>query len=143
MTTKNSGEKTAPAGTVPRRRVKTASKMNAKSETSAEGGWVSTEPPLQQQQYHHPYRKLYRSREDKWLGGVAGGFAKYFNVDPVIARLLWVIVILATCGAGIIGYILFWLFVEKEPEHYLLDREYVTEDEYHREHHHYHYKTIQ
>ena len=36
-------------------------------------------------------RRLYRSGEDKILGGVCGGIAKYFRVDPVIIRILWVV----------------------------------------------------
>jgi phage shock protein PspC (stress-responsive transcriptional regulator) len=94
------------------------------------------------QRYHyHPYRKLYRTSNDKWLGGVCGGLAKYFNFDPLLVRLLWIIITLASAGVGIIGYILFWIFVKLEPTKYELSRQYVTKDEHGREHRHYHYQV--
>lgn len=35
-------------------------------------------------------KRLYRSKENKILGGVCGGIAEHLGVDPVIIRLLWV-----------------------------------------------------
>jgi len=45
--------------------------------------------------------RLYRSRADRMLFGVAGGMGRYFNVDPAIVRLVWVLLFLAV-GAGIL-----------------------------------------
>mgnify|MGYP001406526881 CR=1 FL=1 len=59
-------------------------------------------------------KRLYRSRENKILGGVCGGIAEYFEVDPVLVRLLLIIVILAG-GAGIIAYIIAWIIIPIEP----------------------------
>lgn len=59
-------------------------------------------------------RRLYRSEDDKILGGVCGGIAEYVGVDPVIVRLLWVIGALAW-GAGILLYILAWVLIPEEP----------------------------
>ena len=50
-------------------------------------------------------RRLYRSKKDKIIGGVCGGIAEYFNVDPVIIRLLWVVAVLMW-GAGILAYLI-------------------------------------
>ncbi|MBS4022101.1 MAG: PspC domain-containing protein [Dethiobacter sp.] len=36
-------------------------------------------------------KKLYRSQNGKMLSGVCGGIAEYFDVDPTIVRLIWVI----------------------------------------------------
>ena len=94
-----------------------------------------------QRNHHHPFRKLYRASDNKKLGGVCGGLAKYFNTDPLLVRLLWVLVTLASAGVGIIGYILFWLFVDIEPTQYALSKQYVTRDEHGREHRHYHYQV--
>ena len=55
-------------------------------------------------------KKLYRSSKDKILGGVCGGIADYFGVDPTIVRALWILLSLAW-GAGIILYLLLWLIV--------------------------------
>ncbi|NTV24318.1 MAG: PspC domain-containing protein [Nanoarchaeota archaeon] len=50
-------------------------------------------------------KRLYRSRKERMLFGVCGGIAEYFNVDPTIVRLLWVLFILAG-GTGILAYII-------------------------------------
>jgi phage shock protein C len=67
--------------------------------------------------YTYPSRKLYRSTRDKWIAGVCGGIAENYNIDPVMVRLLWIIVTIFSVGAGIIGYILFWIFVDKYPSY--------------------------
>ncbi|MEM0473395.1 MAG: PspC domain-containing protein [Candidatus Aenigmatarchaeota archaeon] len=36
-------------------------------------------------------KRLYRSKNEKVLGGVCAGIGEYFNVDPVIVRLLWIL----------------------------------------------------
>lgn len=48
------------------------------------------------------------------LGGVCGGLARYFGIDPTLARILWVILTIVSFGAGVIGYALIWLLVPKE-----------------------------
>jgi phage shock protein PspC (stress-responsive transcriptional regulator) len=37
-------------------------------------------------------KRLYRSTGDRKIAGVCGGLAEYFNVDPVIIRILWIVV---------------------------------------------------
>lgn len=59
-------------------------------------------------------RKLYRSANDRILGGVCGGIGEYFAVDPVIIRLLWVIFTLMG-GAGLIAYIIAAIIVPADP----------------------------
>lgn len=50
-------------------------------------------------------KRLYKSRENRALCGVCGGIGEYFNIDPVIIRLL--VVVFTLCGgAGLIGYII-------------------------------------
>ena len=112
------------------------------SEMGPNPTWSPT-PPGPHNHHYHPYRKLYRSQTQKWLGGVCGGLAKYFNTDPLLIRLLWVVVSIASLGLGIIGYLLFWIFVKKEPSQYTLSKEYVTRDENGNEHRHYHYKVTE
>ena len=49
-------------------------------------------------------KRLYRSETDKMLCGVCGGIGEYFEIDPTIVRLLWV---LLTCsGPGIIAAVI-------------------------------------
>ncbi len=59
-------------------------------------------------------KKLYRSNKDKMLGGVAGGLAEYFAIDPTLVRIIFV-VSLFVGGAGILAYIILWIVVPEEP----------------------------
>jgi len=59
-------------------------------------------------------KRLYRSRKDKIIGGVCGGIAEYFNIDPVWVRLVAVLLALAD-GIGIILYIIAWILIPKNP----------------------------
>ena len=61
-------------------------------------------------------RRLYRSGNDRILGGVCGGIAEYLGVDPVIIRLIWVISIFAW-GFGVLAYIIAWIIIPRNPEH--------------------------
>jgi len=60
-------------------------------------------------------RRLYRSRHDQILGGVAAGMAKYFDLDPTIVRLAWLLIVLFA-GTGLLLYILAWIIIPLEPE---------------------------
>lgn len=58
-------------------------------------------------------RKLYRDPEQSVLGGVCGGLAAYFNMDPVVIRLIVVLLALVTSGAGLLAYFILWIIVPK------------------------------
>ncbi|OGM81260.1 hypothetical protein A2594_00020 [Candidatus Woesebacteria bacterium RIFOXYD1_FULL_41_28] len=53
--------------------------------------------------------KLYRSSTNRVLAGVCAGLADYFNIDPIIVRLLFLVFLFA--GFGIIIYIIAWVFI--------------------------------
>src|SRR3954453_1403611 len=55
-------------------------------------------------------RRLTRSSSDKVLAGVAGGLGRYFDIDPIIFRIGFVVLTLAG-GAGFIAYVAAWLLV--------------------------------
>lgn len=59
-------------------------------------------------------KRLYRSREEKIIGGVCGGLAEYLNVDPTLVRLALVLITLFA-GAGIIAYLVLWVIVPLAP----------------------------
>ncbi len=61
-------------------------------------------------------KRLYRSGKDRILGGVCGGFAEYFYVDPVLVRLLWAGLVLLH-GTGILIYILACIIIPRNPRH--------------------------
>lgn len=60
-------------------------------------------------------KKLYRSRTDKKIAGVCGGLAEYFNIDPVIVRIGFVILLLPGGFPGLLPYIILWLIVPEAP----------------------------
>lgn len=55
-------------------------------------------------------RKLYRSSTNTVLAGVAGGLGEYFNMDPTLIRLVFVLITLFG-GSGILVYLVLWLVI--------------------------------
>lgn len=66
-------------------------------------------------------KKLYRSRKNKKVGGVCGGIAEYFDLDPTLVRL-GAIVLIFVWGAGVLAYIAAWAIIPERPSH--IDVEY-------------------
>jgi len=58
--------------------------------------------------------KLYRSRDNRWIAGVCGGLAEIFGLSPKIVRIICALLIMVY-GSGLIIYIIFALFIPKEP----------------------------
>ena len=58
-------------------------------------------------------KRLYRSRAERMIGGVCGGLAEYFDVDPVLIRVIFVAITLGG-GFGVIAYIILWIVVPQE-----------------------------
>jgi len=52
-------------------------------------------------------KRLYRDEKNKVLGGVCSGIANYFNIDPLVVRILWIFLI----GINILGYLILWIAV--------------------------------
>jgi len=59
-------------------------------------------------------KKLYRSRQERMIGGVAGGLGEYLNVDPTLMRLAFVILTFFG-GSGIPIYLIMWLIIPESP----------------------------
>ena len=57
-------------------------------------------------------KRFYLSQTDKKLGGVCGGLADYFDVDPLLVRIAFVILFFGY-GSGLLVYILLWLLAPK------------------------------
>ena len=60
------------------------------------------------------YKRLYRSKKDRVIGGVCGGLGGYLNVDPVILRIIWLAATLIG-GAGILAYLIAWILTPEAP----------------------------
>lgn len=58
--------------------------------------------------------RLVRSRRDAVIAGVCGGLGEYFQIDPVIVRLIFVLVTL-TSGIGFLLYPILWIIMPKAP----------------------------
>jgi len=58
-------------------------------------------------------KRLYKSNTDKEIDGVCAGIANYFNIDPTLIRLAWVIFTLAG-GCGLIAYIIAAIIMPRE-----------------------------
>ena len=57
-------------------------------------------------------RPLRRSRRDHWIGGVVGGLAEYFGLDPTLARVIYVLLsIFSAAFPGILVYIILWILI--------------------------------
>lgn len=50
-------------------------------------------------------RRIYRVEEDKVVDGVCGGIAEYFDIDPVIVRIIFLLTTMFT-GVGLVAYII-------------------------------------
>ena len=59
-------------------------------------------------------KRLYRSTKEKMIGGVCGGIAEYFDIDPVLVRILFVVATFAG-GSGILAYIICWIIIPERP----------------------------
>ncbi len=59
--------------------------------------------------------RLYKSEKDKVFEGICGGIGEYFNIDPVIIRLMWVVLVIFG-GTGIVAYIIAMLIIPKRPD---------------------------
>lgn len=61
-------------------------------------------------------KKLYRSTKNRMLGGVCGGIADYFGIDPTIIRLLYLVLsIFTACFPGLLLYIICLFVMPNDP----------------------------
>jgi phage shock protein C len=60
--------------------------------------------------------RLYRSRDDRMLAGVAGGLAEMLDADPSLIRIVWALLVFLTGGIALIVYIVMAVVVPERPE---------------------------
>ena len=58
-------------------------------------------------------KKLRRSK-DKMIAGVCAGLAHYFDLDPTVIRIVYVLLSIFTAFAGVLVYLILWLVMPKE-----------------------------
>lgn len=77
------------------------------------------------------HKKLYRSRKDKWIGGVCGGLAEFFDIDSTLMRLIAFFMIFLG-GLSLWAYIILWIIVPLTPRRSVFDehkRRYYNHNE--------------
>ncbi len=62
----------------------------------------------------HAVKRLTRSSTDKKIAGVCGGLAEYFDLDPTLVRILW-LVLLFCAGTGFLVYFILWIALPVAP----------------------------
>ena len=64
-------------------------------------------------------KRLVRSSTDKKIGGVCAGIANHLGWDPVLVRLLAVVLFFCGCGWPLLAYIVAWIVIPNEPLFYV------------------------
>jgi phage shock protein C len=77
-------------------------------------GAKQAETPPQSAPPPYVHKRLVRSTNDRKLAGVCAGLADYFDIDPTIVRVLWLLATLIP-GPNIIAYIVLWIAVPEGP----------------------------
>jgi len=60
-------------------------------------------------------KRLVRPREGRKIAGVCLGMAEYFDLDPTLIRLIWLVLIFGA-GTGLLAYIIGWIVMPEEPK---------------------------
>lgn len=61
-------------------------------------------------------KRLYRSRTDSMLAGVCGGIAEYFELDPTLVRIAYIVLsLLSAAFPGILVYLILWIVIPEHP----------------------------
>lgn len=59
-------------------------------------------------------RQLRRSSADYMLGGVCSGIADYFDLDPTLVRVAYVLLTVCTAFSGTLAYVLLWIIIPRD-----------------------------
>jgi phage shock protein C len=62
----------------------------------------------------HVVKRLTRSSTDKKIAGVCGGLAEYFDLDPMLVRIVWLL-LLFFAGTGFLAYVILWIALPLAP----------------------------
>jgi phage shock protein C len=61
-------------------------------------------------------KRLYRSRHDRQVAGICAGLADYFNIDPVLMRVGWVVFAFLSAGVAIVLYLVLIFVIPNEDD---------------------------
>lgn len=61
-------------------------------------------------------KKLFRSSDNKMIGGVCAGLGEYFDIDPTLVRIGFVVLsLIGWVGAFVLAYLIMWIIIPDEP----------------------------
>ena len=60
-------------------------------------------------------KRLYKSNDNRMIDGVCGGIAEYFDIDPTLVRVGWIL-FCAAGGSGFVAYLIAALIIPRKPE---------------------------
>ena len=60
-------------------------------------------------------KRLYRSSDNRVFAGICGGLGEYFDVDPTVVRVVYVLLSLLTAFMGVLLYIILWFVIPNRP----------------------------
>jgi len=78
------------------------------------GAQLAGQAAPQANSYAAPAKRLMRSSRDKKIGGVCAGLADYFDLDPTIVRVVWLLAVLCA-GTGFLLYVILWIALPLAP----------------------------
>ncbi|HRW64093.1 MAG TPA: PspC domain-containing protein [Bacteroidales bacterium] len=61
--------------------------------------------------YNKTTRRLYRDPDNRILGGVCSGMGAYLNIDPIIVRIIFILLAIPGMGSGIVIYLILWIVI--------------------------------
>ncbi|MCK5029740.1 MAG: PspC domain-containing protein [Bacteroidales bacterium] len=79
-------------------------------ETKKETAGSSDRESKRKRMNYKTTKRLYRDPDNRILGGVCGGLGNYFNIDPIVFRIIFILVALGM-GSGLIIYIILWIAI--------------------------------
>jgi len=57
-------------------------------------------------------KRLYRSKKSRMIAGICGGIGEYFDIDPTLVRIIYVIVsVFSIAFPGILVYLILWVII--------------------------------
>jgi phage shock protein PspC (stress-responsive transcriptional regulator) len=78
------------------------------------GAQLAGQAAAQASGYAVPVKRLMRSSRDKKIGGVCAGVADYFDLDPTVVRIVWLLAVLCA-GTGGLLYLILWIALPLAP----------------------------
>ncbi|MEC5147764.1 PspC domain-containing protein [Chitinophaga sp. 212800010-3] len=74
-----------------------------------ESSWQQNAAAAEEKIFSRPRKRLYRDPDNKVLSGVCSGLGAYFNIDPVIFRIIFALLAIGGFGTGVLVYFILWI----------------------------------